>query len=78
MSSKTPAPETEQDAERQKVAFHLSGYMHKSLGRRGSEVEVYAKRIRSGDHDDFMTEISTALEEQSRLIAADLSGDSTE
>ncbi|KAK0261850.1 hypothetical protein LTS09_003943 [Friedmanniomyces endolithicus] len=78
MSSKTPAPETEQDAERQKVAFHLSGYMHKSLGRRGSEVEVYAKRIRSGDHDDFMTEISTALEEQSRLIAADLSGESTD
>ncbi|KAK0273077.1 hypothetical protein LTR35_012489 [Friedmanniomyces endolithicus] len=78
MSSKTPAPETEQDAERRKVAFHLSGYMHKGLGRRGSEVEVYAERIRSGDHDDFMAEISTALEEQSRLIAADLSGESTD
>ncbi|KAK0266553.1 hypothetical protein LTS09_000506 [Friedmanniomyces endolithicus] len=78
MSSKTPAPETEQDAERRKVAFHLSGYMQRSLGRRGSEVEVYAERIRSGDHDDFMAEISTALEEQSRLIAADLSGESTD
>ncbi|TKA35180.1 hypothetical protein B0A54_13975 [Friedmanniomyces endolithicus] len=52
--------------------------MQRSLGRRGSEVEVYAERIRSGDHDDFMAEISTALEEQSRLIAADLSGESTE
>ncbi|KAK1050134.1 hypothetical protein LTR74_017120 [Friedmanniomyces endolithicus] len=78
MSSKTPAPETEQDAERRKVAFNLSGYMQRSLGRRGSEVEVYAERIRSGDHDDFMAEISTALEEQSRLIAADLSGESTD
>ncbi|KAK0922364.1 hypothetical protein LTS16_021611 [Friedmanniomyces endolithicus] len=78
MSLKTPAPETEQDAERRKVAFHLSGYMQRSLGRRGSEVEVYAERIRSGDHDDFMAEISTALEEQSRLIAADLSGESTD
>ncbi|KAK5720171.1 hypothetical protein LTR15_007444 [Elasticomyces elasticus] len=66
------------DAQRQEVAHALSGYLQKKKRKPTSEIQVYADRIRSGEHDDFMRQISFALQDQSRLIMADLGGEPVE
>ncbi|KAK5693418.1 hypothetical protein LTR97_009987 [Elasticomyces elasticus] len=66
------------DAQRQEVAHALAGYLQKKKRKPTSEIQIYADRIRSGEHDDFMRQISFALQDQSRLIMADLGGEPVE
>ncbi|KAK5675731.1 hypothetical protein LTS10_011458 [Elasticomyces elasticus] len=66
------------DAQRQEVAHALAGYLQKKKRKPTSEIQIYADRIRSGEHDDFMRQISFALQDQSRLIMADLGGQPAE
>ncbi|KAK5708508.1 hypothetical protein LTR17_020639 [Elasticomyces elasticus] len=66
------------DAQRQEVAHALAGYLQKKKRKPTSEIQIYTDRIRSGEHDDFMRQISFALQDQSRLIMADLGGEPAE
>ncbi|KAK3641302.1 hypothetical protein LTR56_011330 [Elasticomyces elasticus] len=66
------------DAQRQEVAHALAGYLQKKKRKPTSEIQIYADRIRSGEHDDFMRQISFALQDQSHLIMADLGGEPAE
>ncbi|TKA63010.1 hypothetical protein B0A55_10430 [Friedmanniomyces simplex] len=78
MPTQSPSQHDQQDAQRREIAHSLTGYMQKRMGKPTSETKVYAERIRSGEHDDFMRRISIALQEQSRLILADLEGESVD
>ncbi|KAK4897638.1 hypothetical protein LTR27_004784 [Elasticomyces elasticus] len=66
------------DAQRQEVAHALGGYLQKKKRKPTSEIQIYVDRIRSGEYDDFMRQISFALQDQSRLIMADLGGEPAE
>ncbi|KAK5686857.1 hypothetical protein LTR17_026782 [Elasticomyces elasticus] len=66
------------DAQRQEVAHALAGYLQKKKRKPANKIQIYADRIRSGEHDDFMRQISFALQDQSRLIMADLGGEPAE
>lgn len=74
--SSSPAQQEQQETERQQVAHYLSGYLQKKTRLTSSEAQTYVDKVRSGQHDDFLRQISLAREDEAQQILADLGGDS--